>query len=120
MSASVVEVAPPEVVRAWRDRIVSLVVSGTGVSSDLAPRFPGELPGDLPIRFASLRFDQECCTLTVYIQVDDPAALVLRLGSEPKLEIEVDDSSVRVAWCLPVAEMTGDQANEPKPRCRSA
>jgi hypothetical protein len=91
--------------RAWRDRMVSLVVTGAGQSEDLSPRFPFALPSGLGIRLGSLTFRADLCVLSMHVQSTDPGAL---LSSQREL-------LMAAAWAFPVDEPNRFHARPPVP-----
>jgi hypothetical protein len=112
--------------REWRQRVVSLVISGSGSSDDLAPFFPCALPAGLPSRFASVSYRADYCVLSLHLEtdaarrdlvrmredlavngftfpIDEPArvhAATSRPGITSSLELEALTGGLRVVWWL--------------------
>jgi hypothetical protein len=112
--------------REWRQRVVSLVISGSGSSDDLAPRFPCALPAGLSCRFASVSYRADYCVLSLHLEtdaarkdlfsiredlaargftfpIDEPSrvhAATSKPGLTSSLEIEALPTGLRLVWWL--------------------
>ncbi len=132
MQVPEVEEVVSEEEQSWRQRLVSLVMTGSGSSEDLVPRFPCALPEGLPCRFASVSYRADFCVLSLHLEtagarekllalredlaargftfpIDEPAR-IHAAAAEPDLtssiEIEALPTGLRVVWWLDDAQVS--------------
>ncbi len=96
--------------RAWRERVVSLVISGTGVSDDLAFGFPCALPPGLPCRFASVSYRADYCVLSLHLET---------AGARERL-LTLRELLRHAGFTLPIDEPTRIHAATSKPGITSS